>query len=34
MWFDVTAADVDTEAIMWPLGFIQLVALTMTTKGL
>ena len=34
MWFDVTAAGVVTEAIMWPLSSIQLVALTVTTKGL
>ena len=32
MWFDVTAAGVVTEAIMWPLSSIQLVALTVTTK--
>ena len=34
MWFYVTAAGVVTEAIMWPLSSIQLVALTVTTKGL
>ena len=33
-WFDVTAAGVVTEAIMWSLSSIQLVALTVTTKGL
>ena len=34
MWFDVTAAGEVTEAIMWPLSSIQLVALSVTTKGL
>ena len=32
--FDITAASVVTEAIVWPLSYTQLVALTVTTLGL